>query len=255
MQRLSRGDFAELNELRRPAARREQARILVPGYKCITELLRAGHDIEQLLLCGDTSDAAEKLVGTETWQRLLREERIFRVRDHEAARLADQPSPEGLLAVAPLPASCDTQRPRVILDGVSDPGNLGSILRTALWFGLDPVGLLQGADVWSPRVIRSAMGAQFHLQLRTLSAEDLETMKAGGRLLGLDSNGGTPLQDFVTQDNDTLIMGSESHGLQQSAELLSERVWIPGCERAESLNVGHAFAICAYHYYLGSRNV
>ncbi len=254
MRRLSRGEFAELNQLRRSAARQEQGRVVVPGYKCITELVRGGHRIEQLLICGDTTAAAEQTLGPVLWQQLQREDRVCQLRDHEAARLADQASPEGLLAVTQLPQIDTSLRPRVILDGVADPGNLGSILRTALWFGLEPVGLLGGADPWSPRVIRSAMGSQFHLRLRVMQTDDVAALRDGRRLLGLDSNGGSPLNVIQPQAGDTLVLGSESHGLLQTESVLSERVWIPGTDRAESLNVGHAFAICAWHFYRDHHN-
>jgi len=248
MERLAGEEWRALAALRRPAERRAAGRLLVPGWKCVAEYLRAGLEPERLLLLAGAEPAAVERFGAERWERLAGRART--VREHELGRLADQPHPEPVLAVGPPPPSAsDTGEPSLILDGVADPGNLGAILRTALWFGLDRVWLAgEAADPWSPRAIRAATGHHFHLRaLRRVGDAELDALVASGaRLLGLDSSGGAPLEEHVFAARDVLVAGGESHGLVGCAGRTALTLHIAGDPRAESLNVGHAVAIAAW---------
>lgn len=138
----------------------------------------------------------------------------------------------------------------LLLDGLQDPGNLGTILRTAEAFALDAVVLCEGcADPFSPKVVRSTMGAVFRLPCVALPLrEAVERLRAQGlcvyaTALHQDSVplGGLPLQ------NAAVIIGSEGRGVSQDALGLSDkRVIIPMAGRAESLNAGVAAAIVIY---------
>jgi len=247
MTRLSRDELRHLGGLLRPAGRREANLLLVPGPKCALEYLRAGGRPRLIVVDPGREDV---------WRPLL--ERLpaglglslaRHARGHELARLADQPSPEGLVLVGPPPRTDTSRPPLLLLDGVQDPGNLGAILRSALWFGLDRVGLLTPcADPWSPRGIRASMGAVFHLA-SCVVVDDMAGLPAGGRLVGLDAHDGIALEEFRFRENDVLVLGSESHGLRVPGERLDARLRIPGAGRLESLNVGHAMAICAWERF------
>lgn len=255
MHRLSRDEFNTLLPLLRPAGRREHGLILVPGHKCAEEYLRAGGRPSLVLLDEERLPEARATLGEAHWREALDRERLRRLRPHELARLADQPSPEGLLLAGPPPAKCAEKRraPHLLLDGVQDTGNLGAMLRTALWFGLDRVWMLAPcADPWSPRGIRAGMGAIFHLaECRVLELEEFEALLPGlrVRLLGLDASAECAVDNFSFRDDDVLVLGSESHGLRLPEEWLTERLHIPGAGRAESLNVGHALAVCAWQRF------
>ncbi|MDP2360685.1 MAG: RNA methyltransferase [bacterium] len=240
----------------RPAGRSEAGCVLVPGIKCAVEYLRAGAWPDLILVGEELEPELKGLLGEDVWQRADREDRLRRPRPHELSRLADQPHPEGLLLAGPMPRRSPPDRspPRVVFDGVQDPGNLGTMLRTALWFGLDRVWLLAPcADPWSPRGIRAGMGAVFHLaDCRVWEPADFAAWarEQGVRLLGLDAGGDRPLHEHLFQEGEVLVLGSESHGLRLPAELLAGRLRIPGAGQAESLNVGHALAICAWQQWL-----
>jgi TrmH family RNA methyltransferase len=247
MIRLSRDEFRQLGGLLRPAGRREANLLLVPGPKCALEYLRAGGRPRLLVVDPEREDSWRPLLdglpaGIDT--SLLRQ-----ARSHELSRLADQPSPEGLVLVGPPPPMDTSRPPHLLLDGVQDPGNLGAILRSALWFGLDRVGLLAPcADPWSPRGIRASMGAVFQLA-SCLMVDDPSALPPGGRLVGLDAHDGTSLEEFRFLEHDVLVLGSESHGLRLPEGSLAARLRIPGAGRLESLNVGHAMAICAWERF------
>lgn len=138
----------------------------------------------------------------------------------------------------------------LLLDGLQDPGNLGTILRTAEAFALGAVVLCEGcADPFSPKVVRSTMGAVFRLPCVQLPLADaVEQLREAGlavyaTALHADS---MPL-DTVPLERAAVIIGSEGRGVSQSALNLSDkRVIIPMAGRAESLNAGVAAAIVIY---------
>jgi RNA methyltransferase, TrmH family len=255
MDRLPGEELRTLVGLRRPAGREASGRLLIPGYNCLDEYLRAGLLPERLLVLAGAEDEVRDRLGP-AWNRLAPLARSLR--EHELVRLADQPRPEAVLAVGPAPASVrEPGPPQLILDGLADPGNLGAILRTALWFGIDRIWLCGSAvDPWSPRAIRAATGHAFHLrQLRRVSAGDLAALASGGaRLVGLDSGQGRALGDYGFQPGEILVVGGESHGLADSVPWLAERLHIAGGSAGESLNAGHAFAIAAWQRHRSLRD-
>jgi len=255
---LSKEEFHSLGQLLRPSGRQEAGLLLIPGFKCGQEFVAAGGRIELLVLDPDHVEEIRLALGEEAWTLALEQDVLRQARPHELARLADQPNPEGLV-LAGRPPHAFGQRPvappQLVLDGVQDPGNLGSMLRTALWFGMDRVWLTTPcADAWSPRAIRSSMGAVFHMtDCRSLAPGDL--VKSLGkwpvRLLGLDAASGTSLGEHVFSQEDVLVLGSESHGLRLPEKALHTRLRIPGAGLMESLNVGHAMAVCAWQRWQG----
>lgn len=256
MRRLSGEERGALAALLRPAGRRAAGRLLVPGYKCAEEYLRSGAAPDLVLLDAARAEEARDCLGPLRWRDAEAAGRLRALRPHELARLADQPSPEGLVLVGPSPPEgrpAPSGPPHLILDGVQDPGNLGAMLRTALWFGMERVWLAAPcADPWSPRGIRAAMGAVFHLrECRVVPEGDLPGLAAasGWRLVGLDAQGERPLDEHVFSPAEVLVLGSESHGLRLPPDGLWLTLRIPGAGRVESLNVGHAMAICAWHWW------
>ena len=138
----------------------------------------------------------------------------------------------------------------LLLDGLQDPGNLGTILRTAEAFALGAVVLCEGcADPFSPKVVRSTMGAVFRLPCVTLPlAEAAERLRKNGLPLYATAlhEDSVPLSS-VSLSKAAVIIGSEGKGVTEQALRLSDRrVIIPMKGRAESLNAGVAAAIVIY---------
>lgn len=138
----------------------------------------------------------------------------------------------------------------LLLDGLQDPGNLGTILRTAEAFALGAVVLCEGcADPFSPKVVRSTMGAVFRLPCVTLPlAEAAERLYRNGLPLYATAlhEDSVPLSS-VSLSKAAVIIGSEGKGVTEQALRLSDRrVIIPMKGRAESLNAGVAAAIVIY---------
>lgn len=161
-------------------------------------------------------------------------------------------SPSGLLALIDLPAEpapaplSDTV---VVLDGVQDPGNLGTILRTTAAAGVGEVLLSEGcAQAWSPRVLRAGMGAHFALRLRErVDALALLADFPGPRLATALGAGARPLYEHDLDRPVAWLFGAEGQGLSPALLAAADaRVVIPMAAAVESLNVGAAVAVCLF---------
>ena len=166
----------------------------------------------------------------------------------------ESPAPMGFVLALPQLPSLVPQAHSVILDRVQDAGNVGSILRSAAAFGFSQVLALKGtAALWSPKVLRSGMGAHFGLNL--IESLDLSALSAlTSPLVVTSSHTGTLLEDQVLPKPCAWVMGHEGQGV--CAELLacaaiSVRIGQPGGE--ESLNVAAAAAICLHASAVGRR--
>jgi RNA methyltransferase, TrmH family len=174
--------------------------------------------------------------------------------------ISDTQTPQGILAVLSMAVK---QPPNdldfiLITDGVRDPGNLGTILRTASSVGVDVVILSpKNADAYSPKVVRSAMGAHFHLPIVTMNwAEIDKTVGKNHLCVYLAAVGKGALYNRVNFTRPlAIILGGEAAGHSQEAQkMVDEWVKIPMPGGGESLNVAIAAAILMYEV-LRQRNL
>ena len=169
------------------------------------------------------------------------------------ARIADTKTPQGIVAVYPLPVWGEADVFRggtvVALDGVSDPGNAGTIIRSAAAFQSDGAVFLPGsAYPFSPKTTRSAAGANTSLPI--ITAGSLETLKENhpGYVFAGAETGGIPLSEFRPAGPVCIVVGSEAHGLSAAARAcLSEKVAIPMAGGVDSLNAGVCASIILHH--------
>lgn len=161
---------------------------------------------------------------------------------------------QGALAVCEMPARLQEQAwPFVMLalDGVSDPGNLGSIIRSAAAF--DDVGVIMGegcADAYSPKAVRASAGSV--LFIPSLKSDDLrafliQVSQEGYQLIGLEGSAEAPIWEVEFSKPTVLILGDETRGISVAvSELVRMNASIPISDKAESLNVAAAGAIALY---------
>jgi len=228
---ITRSELQLLRSLRDKKHREELGLFAVEGEKIVSELLAAGHPFE-------------RIYATAAWKG----RRTHEMDAAEMARASHFPNPSAVLAVARIrrealsPGELDRGL-TLALDGVQDPGNVGTILRVADWFGIDRVLLSPGcADLHSQKVIQASMGS--FARVRTVVVA-LEAALAGVRapvvgcaLEGRDVHALPALADAV------IVIGSEGGGLSEAVRrLLSYSVTIPRAGRAESLNAAVAAAI------------
>ncbi|MBT9252328.1 MAG: RNA methyltransferase [Brockia lithotrophica] len=182
---------------------------------------------------------------------------VFVLAPDVVRRLAATVTPQGIFATArtfapPEELSALAARPSLslaVLAGVQDPGNAGTILRTAEAAGVDGVLVLRGSvDPYGDKVLRAGMGAHFRIPLWEGTEETLASLRRSGVvLLGADPRGDTTVWDVAWPPRFALVLGSEGGGIpREIGALLDVRVRIPIYGRAESLNVSAAAAVLLY---------
>lgn len=198
-------------------------------------LSRSGAEIDEVIQLLDRLSAGQVMVLPEV---------LFR-------QLSSVATPTGIIAVVPTPRHA---LPQVLegacvwLEDIQDPGNVGSILRSAAAAGIANVCLSRhSVHAWSPRVLRAGMGA--HFALRVIEGLDLLALaqRYRGRIIATGVSSGKPVFDADLSGEVALLFGNEGAGLSPSlAALAHETVHIPMPGHAESLNVGAAAAVCLF---------
>jgi TrmH family RNA methyltransferase len=220
---------------------RRQSLCLVEGVRLLQEALDAGAEVRQTLFAGPRlTPAARKFL-----ERLPEAEEVdLRLLDS----IADTVTSQGIVAAVavPTPAPFPADGHVLVLDGIADPGNAGTMLRTARAAGAaGVVAMRTTTDLWAPKVLRAGMGAHFHLPL-TVDAEWPPAV-AGRRLLLATARGGTPYWGVDWSLPSAIVVGGEAHGPSSAAaEQASERVTIPMAAGAESLNAAVAAAVLLF---------
>ena len=165
------------------------------------------------------------------------------------SQLSQVDSPSGILAEATisLQNKLNPDFPMVYLDQISDPGNLGTIIRTCDWFGIKQIGISPNSvDFYNPKVVRSSMGSHFNMKyLGTPRSEDLNRFN----LIGADFNKGKDINDISNPKNWALVMGSEASGISKTMnKKISSYVKIERFGKGESLNIGVAMGIVLHRF-------
>lgn len=139
------------------------------------------------------------------------------------------------------------------LDGIGDPGNLGTIIRTADWFGVKSIVASEDCvELYNPKTIQSTMGSIYRMNIRYTDLPKFiqEKRDAGYRIAGADLAGEDILKNDFPTGKTILVIGSEAHGIRKDVEtLLTDTFYIPGNGKAESLNAAVAAAILLSRKY------
>lgn len=232
--------------------RREKAAFVVEGVRLVEEALKSNWDT---LLVLHTQGLDKR--GKELLRELEgRNTPIVEVNSRIFGTVSDTQTPQGILAVVSLP---DISLPEgidflLIADSVRDPGNLGTILRTAAAAGVGAVLLASGTvDAFSPKVVRAGMGAHFKIPvLSTDWTEIRKYLSSKGKedfykIYLADAGGGQVYTQADFTSPTALIIGGEAQGAgAQAMEIMHERLHIPMPGNAESLNVAIAAAILMF---------
>lgn len=173
---------------------------------------------------------------------------IICVTDAVMSSLSDTASPYGIAAVCKIP-STQFELPQgnaLLLDGVSDPGNLGTIMRTAAACDFCDVYALGCADIYSPKVIRATLGALFKIKVRAIDEEQALMLMRECESAVLDM-GGRSLLDCKIPSPILFVAGSEAHGVRESLKYKARNIYsLPMKNKIESLNVAVATAVAMF---------
>jgi TrmH family RNA methyltransferase len=244
---LSHNQLKHLRSLGVKKYRQEHGQFLVEGDKMVTELLT------------QSRIKVSSLYALQPWVdkhfRLLRPlaEKVNPVSEIELSKISTLTQPNQVLAVADLPLEkCNFEYPKAeicfYLDGIQDPGNLGTILRIADWFGFPAVYCSPDcAEVFSPKVVQASMGAIFRIGSWEIGLDELLAAAPGVPVGGAVLDGENVFEIKLPQ-NGLLVIGNEARGINaHTSSLLSHRVSIPRHPNgnAESLNAAVAAGILA----------
>jgi TrmH family RNA methyltransferase len=239
--------------LRKPGARAAERVVVVEGAELLSMAIAAGHDVEAVYVAPAGSDVPA--VVDITAQVLDGGGRVFDLAPGVMERVASTVSPQPLLAVvsyAPaLPAALDGATLVVVCVDVRDPGNLGTVIRTADAAGVDAVVCCDGTvDPTNPKTVRATAGSLFNVPVvagGAASAAVAELASRGFTTVATVVRDGTDYVSFDWTVPVAVIVGNEATGLDDTlVAALDARVTIPMAGRSESLNVGVSAAVLCF---------
>lgn len=220
--------------------RRESGLFVVEGVNIVKDL-PLDADVDAFYA---TQSAAEELLDVFTKFSAP----LYVVADGIFAAMGETVTPHGALAVVRLPHPKSRRGNVIVLDGVTDSGNLGAIIRTAAAFGFAGVYTINSADAYSGKTVRASMGGIFKVDIIETTYDGLDSLIENHEVFALDMQGDN-LANITPTRPIAIIAGSEAHGV--SERLLSRAdhvVSIPMCGDMESLNVAVASGIAMFNY-------
>ena len=242
-----------VKSLSKKSARVESGRFFAEGTQCLRVLVGQQHWLENIYVTDEFASQNEELLGQ------LPVELVETVDEAQISRMADANTPQGVLAICRLPAgqSALTGEPLVFLEQVSDPGNLGTIIRTADASGAGTVIVGTGSvDAFSPKVVRSSAGSIFNVELiqNLGTSEAISLMKDLGYQLYAADMSGASFQEADCKQKHAWVFGNEAHGLSTDVlDSVDNTFSIPIFGQAESLNLSVAAGVVLYHSAFSQR--
>jgi RNA methyltransferase, TrmH family len=237
-------------DLKRRKARERRSQFVAEGVRTVEELLRSPLAVDGVLYTAALKQAAR---GAALLDELARRSiESVEVDEKDFSSAADTEHPQGILAVADVPARALTsltlaKNTRIlVLDAIQDPGNAGTLVRTAAALGATAVVALPGtADLWNAKAVRSGVGAHFRVAAMHASPEELTSYLAAEHiaLWGADA-GGESVNSLKAPPRLALAVGNEGAGLSAGIRAASQKVvGLPMSAEVESLNVSVAAGI------------
>jgi RNA methyltransferase, TrmH family len=239
-QQLGKIHLGELSKLKQKKSRKLHQKVLVEGVKLIEQLIH-NRILPEEMIATDPNLALQVLHGHKC--------KIYTAPTHELLKLTETENPQGVVGVFETPEfTIGEFKTLLYLDGIQDPGNLGTIFRTAAAFGLDAIALsFDCCEVFSPKVIRASLGSVFWLP--SFEADHNWLAGQSAAKLGLTMSGKNDLKEIAPIRNQQIIIiiGSETQGISEEVlGMLNLDIRITISDKMESLNASVAAAIAMY---------
>lgn len=242
---ISKSEIALLKSLRLTKHRKTEKKYLVEGKNIVCEAMKKDSIINKVFYTNRFNNLNEQLVS------LLKNKYTSKeISEKEMNVISPTKSPSGIAALCNFPKSLltmEVNKSWLYLDCISDPGNLGTLLRSACWFGINQVAISKGSvDLYNPKVVRSAMGAHFSLLIRKETDIDFFDKKKFV-ILGGDMNGDEKINLGNFKKNWVLVLGNEAHGISKNVrEKIDKKISIKKLGTGDSLNVSTSGSILMY---------
>lgn len=250
--KLSNKQIKEIRALHQKKYRRKEGRFIVEGLKMLDDIAGSAMEIEQMVLTPSHQNLQDVYT---TPSVAITDETTF-------SKISTQKTASGVLAVVKQPDHPFDPSQfgplTLLLDGINDPGNLGTIIRTADWFGVrDVICSPDTVDLYNPKTIQSTMGSIARVRVHYLdAAETLAALHDQFTIMGLFMQG-EPLEMQRSIKKRIVITGNEANGISKSlVSFIHKQVKIPHAtdhkkDRPESLNASIATAIACYELTKG----
>ncbi len=235
---LTSGEIKKIKKLKDKKYRKSENLFLAEGKKSCEELLKSNYQIEYTL------------ASTDEYQDYPN----FCLIPYEILKqIATTTTPQDVVCVVKIPKLLDDPPTgnSLVLDNVQDPGNVGTLIRSALAFGFTDIYFINCADIFGEKVIRSSMGNIFNIKPHVVDFEYIEQNKKVicDKMIGTNMSSKN-LKEIDTNGRITLVVGNEGNGVSQKMlSICDEIATIPMDNGVESLNVGIAGSIAMYEIF------
>lgn len=240
---MTKNDIKFIQSLKQTKFRKENKMFVVEGNKLVSELLASNFNVENILITESWMEKFPEMASS------LKSYEIVNAKQME--QMSSMVTPPGIIATAHTPSyniNPENAANEIILalDGINDPGNLGTMIRTADWFGINKIVCSNDcADAWQAKTIQSTMGSIFRIQImETDLREFLSNINVP--IYGALMEGENIFTKKIEKKNGVIIIGSESHGIRKDVlPLVTSPIHIPRGKgsQTESLNASIAAAI------------
>lgn len=246
---ITKNDIKFIQSLKQTKYRKENKMFLVEGNKLVSELLSSDFKVENILVTDLWLEKFPDMAKNLPYYDIISQKQMEQISSMVTA--------PGIIATAHTPSyKINPEEAEnefiVALDGINDPGNLGTIIRTADWFGIDKIVCSHDcADAWQAKTIQSTMGSIFRVKvmetdLREFLSATQQLSNTATPIFGALMEGENIFTKKIEKKNGVIVIGSESHGIRQDVlPLVTSPIHIPRAEgsKTESLNASVAAAI------------
>lgn len=238
-----------IKSLHQKQYRDQNSLFVAEGIKLCQELINSDYEAVQIIARDSPSADVINLVDKFNDKGIP----VYTAAKHIFTQMCKQKTPEGIIAVVNIKEKkIQKNEPYIALDGVSDPGNVGTIIRSAEWFGIKQVILGENcADHFAPRTVRASMGSVFRVRvsyqsdLYTFLEENFNKIDCYAANIHTKNK----LEDLKPKGKFGLLFGSESHGINEKFKnIIKDEFIIAGNGSAESLNVSVSAGIAMNHF-------
>ncbi len=245
---IGKNKISSVTRLHQKKFRDASGLFLVEGIKSVNDLLNSSMHVVEIM-------------ATEEWlskygKNLSNDLLLTQVSPAEMERLSAWKNPQPVMAVTEMPKTnpeiLNYDQPLLMLDDIRDPGNMGTIIRTADWFGIRQIACSENTvDVFNPKVVQATMGSFTRVKVCYADLEKLiDTRLQHRRILGTFLSG-TPIRNFSFRPSDVIVIGNEANGISENlAAKVTDKILIDSpvksADKAESLNASIAAAIMMY---------
>ena len=242
---ISKNQIKYIHQLELKKFRKQEGLFIAEGHKVVGDLLRAGFKPRQIF-------AVQDWITDNSSQLSVLDSQLSEVNLEELTRLSLLQHPQQVLALFPIPDEQTIPSPKnalsILLDNVQDPGNLGTIIRIADWFGIDTIYCSLGTvDAWNPKVVQATMGSIARVHIKYVDPQLLfDSLPDKIPVYGTFLDGDNIYTQQLSQQG-IIVMGNEGNGISDAVRSrVTHKLLIPDFHKgdtADSLNVAIATAI------------